>query len=155
MLHSFTNPLSLAKPLSERVNINSVNMKRKKKYGRPSVFNKNILQKLQWAFAIGATDKEVCVFADISVSTLYNYQFKNPDFLEWKEEIKESVTLKARMTIVEAIRRGDAKIAMWYLERKRSEEFSSKPRCAGIGEPPELSEEEEQQIQEILDELEI
>jgi len=54
--------------------------------GRPPVVDDIALQKLEEAFAMGCTDLEACLYADISSSTLYNYQKAHPDFLERKEK---------------------------------------------------------------------
>ena len=43
----------------------------KKKGGRPSVVNDDTLDKLETAFKAGATDKEACALAEISVEALY------------------------------------------------------------------------------------
>lgn len=97
---------------------------KKKKHagGRPTKFTQELLAKLEHAFAMGATDREACFYADVSVDALYDYQKKNPKFIQRKEDLKDSPVYKAKQTIVEGL--GDAKNAQWYLERKRRDEFS-------------------------------
>lgn len=93
--------------------------------GRPTVLTPEVVQKLEHAFSIGATDIEACFYAGISRGTLYNYQKENPDFLDRKEMLKERQVFKARMVIVQALQDGDKNMAKWYLERKRKEEFAT------------------------------
>lgn len=93
--------------------------------GRPTVLTPEVVQKLEHAFSIGATDIEACFYAGISRGTLYNYQKENPDFLDRKEMLKEKQVLKARTVIVQALQEGDKNIAKWYLERKRKDEFAT------------------------------
>lgn len=95
------------------------------KFGRPTVMTKEILSKLEMAFAIGSSDVEACLFANIAPATLYNYQKKNEDFLERKEELKQTPLLKARKLIIDSIAH-DLPTAKWYLERKLKNEFSTK-----------------------------
>lgn len=89
---------------------------------RPTVFTNDVLQKLEHAFSVDSTDEEACFYADISPASLYNYQAKNPKFLERKEALKQNPVLKARLTVVKAIET-DPRMAFRYLERKRKGEF--------------------------------
>ena len=81
-----------------------------------------VLKKLEEAFALGCTDLEACIFANISHQTLYNYQDKNPEFIERKNQLKETPVLIARTTVNEGIKE-DTNLAFKYLERKRRDEF--------------------------------
>ncbi|MDD5726110.1 MAG: hypothetical protein PHC53_01710 [Patescibacteria group bacterium] len=112
------------------------------KIGRHLFDGKNsssVLQKLEEAFALGSTDQEACVYADISPSALYEYQRKNTGFLERKQALKSSPVLKARMTVVRSLE-NDPKVAMWYLEKKRRKEFGNQAQ-EDLDEPrPRLSE---------------
>jgi len=100
--------------------------------GRPTVVTKEVLRKLEEAFALGCTDLEACLYADIGKSTLYDYQNANPEFLERKEELKESPVLRARTTVVKEIA-NDADLAMKFLERKCKKEFSTKVESEQYG----------------------
>ncbi len=82
-----------------------------------------VLHKLEEAFSLDCTDEEACFYANISTSTLYNYQKRNPVFLERKHALKNRVVLLARKTVVEGLAT-DANLALRYLERKRAKEFS-------------------------------
>ena len=98
----------------------------KKKVGRPSVMTDEVLQKLEYGFMKGLTDDQACSYADIAPSTLYNYCAEHPKFLERKEQLKNSPSVKAKLNIVEAIEKGNAELSKWWLERKEKNEFSTK-----------------------------
>lgn len=92
--------------------------------GRPTVITTETLDKLREAFLMGYSDREACIYADIGLQTLYDYQKGNADFSEQKEAYKSNPVLKAKKTIYEEIENGNLKITMWYLERKAKDEFS-------------------------------
>lgn len=97
--------------------------------GRKSVMTPAILNKLEYAFRLGCTDREACIEANISPQTLYNYQSSNPEFLEQKEVWKADTILQARKTIVGRLSE-DANLAMKYLEKKLPEEFGVNQRLS-------------------------
>jgi len=83
------------------------------------------VNKLEEAFAMGCTDLEACLFAEITKKTLYNYQDKNPEFIHRKEALKETPVLKARQSVIKGFAE-DSNLALKYLERKKRDEFSLK-----------------------------
>lgn len=91
--------------------------------GRPTVMTQEVVNKLEYAFSIGCSDLEACFYADISKQTLYNYQAKNPEFIDRKERLKENPTFLARATLVNGVK-SDPDLALKYLERKKKDEFS-------------------------------
>lgn len=98
--------------------------KKKNPGGRPKKITAAVLQKLEYGFMKGLSDRQCCKFADISPATLYNYCNKHPEFLERKEMLKENPTIQAKLNIVESIESGNVDDSKWYLERKCKEEFS-------------------------------
>lgn len=96
----------------------------KVKTGRPSVVTPEVLAKLELAFGMGCSDKEACLYADISMDALYNYQNRRPEFAEWKALLKEKPVLKARNTVISSL--SDIETAKWYLERKTKGEFNAR-----------------------------
>lgn len=92
---------------------------------RPTVITNKVLSELKTAFSFGATDKEACIFAGISEKTLYNHQSKNTEFLQQKELWKASPILEARKAVYDAIEKGNAYIALKYLQSKKPDEFAS------------------------------
>lgn len=102
------------------------------KEGRKTVMTDLVLAKLREAFLLGCTDEEACLFADISPSALYDYQEKNPVYIEKKKQWKQEPILLARKRIVEAIsKEKDLETSKWYAERKRKQEFSLRQEFTG------------------------
>ncbi len=94
------------------------------KMGRPTVVTPEVLAKLEQAFGMGCSDKEACLYADISMDALYDYQNRRPDFAEWKAILKEKPVLKARSVVVNSL--SDPETSKWYLERKTHGEFNAR-----------------------------
>jgi hypothetical protein len=112
--------------------------------GRPAVVNDEVIQKLESAFLSGCSDLEACLIANISKSTLYNYQKENPDFVERKEILKNSLTLRARLNVSDALNDMNhedlIELSKWYLERKKKDEFSLRSEITGNnGAPIEIA----------------
>jgi len=91
--------------------------------GRPTAVTKEVLRKLEEVFALGGTDEEACLYADIAMSTLYKYQETHKEFAERKAQLKETPILKARQTVVNSLE--DPNIAFKFLERKKKAEFGA------------------------------
>ena len=98
--------------------------------GRPTVMTKDVLDKLEEVFALGGTDEEACLFADISKQTLYDYQKLHTEFVDRKEALKETPILLARRTAIAKL--SDSYVnAMDFLSRKRKKEFSIRTEITG------------------------
>lgn len=93
--------------------------------GRPTVMTEDTLRKLDEAFADGCSDVEACLYADIATATLYDYQEKNPTYIQHKAELKDSLKLHSKRTVGRKVRGGDLHTAQWYLE-KRDRDFNPK-----------------------------
>lgn len=100
--------------------------------GRPTKMTESTLKKLQEAFLFGSSDSEACLYAGICRDTLYEYQKKNLEFSDKKEEWKSNPLLKARKTVFNNL--DNPKVAMWYLERKSRNEFDLRQKNA-VDEP--------------------
>lgn len=98
--------------------------------GRPTIMTPDIVSKLENAFAIGCTDIEACLYADISRTTLYEYIQRNPEFADRKEELKQKPILLARDTLVKGIK-DNPELALKFLERKLKSEFSLRTELTG------------------------
>lgn len=93
--------------------------------GRPTVMTQRVLNKLENAFKIGCSDREACIHAEISLQTLYNYAKRNPDFLEQKEDWKETLLIAARANVAGVIMLQESVSDSWmYLRAKRKGEFA-------------------------------
>lgn len=120
--------------------------------GRPPSIGNEELRKLKEIFALGGTDKEACLYANIAPSTLYKYQEGHPDFMEHKEALKETPLLKARRTIEKSLET-DVNSAWRYAERKDpdlnpKQVIDHQTKGEKIGMPPKVI-----QLAEKLDEI--
>ena len=96
----------------------------KVKTGRPSSITPEVLAKLEQAFAMGCSDREAVLYADICMDALYRYQKERPEFAERKALLKEKPVLKARSVVVNSL--SDPETSKWYLERKTKGEFNAR-----------------------------
>lgn len=85
---------------------------------RPTVMTEAVLQKLDYAFSLGCTDREACCHAGISQATLYNYGKKNEEFLDQKETSKDGIFVKAREVLYNALEGNDINTAHKMIDRK-------------------------------------
>lgn len=113
--------------------VKNKNGRPKKKHagGRPTVFTQDVFQKLEHAWLNGFTDTQACMFAGISMSSLNNYQNKNPEFLARKEFLKENLVLKAKQNMAHMVAMGDKDMTKFVLETKAKDEFSKKKTIEG------------------------
>ena len=102
--------------------------------GRPTVMTKEVIDKLQQAFSIGCSDSEACAYANICQDALYKYQERNPEFTEWKHQLKQNPVLKAKNTVVKNL--NDPKIALEYLKAKCKDEFGIRTEITGANGQP-------------------
>lgn len=111
--------------------------KKKKPRGNPPKIVAEVITKLEYAFSIGCSDKEACLFAGVAPATLYNYQLKHPEFVERKDLLKKALCLEARQVVADKIKKNrDIDTAKWYCERKMKDEFSNRAEITGAaGEP--------------------
>lgn len=73
------------------------------KCGHPTKMDQNTLNKLEDAFTYAFNDEQACAYAGISPKTLYNYQEKNPEYVQRKQQLKMRPDMKAKRTIVDAL----------------------------------------------------
>ena len=114
-----------------------MNRKTNPQGGRPLFDGKDydtVLRKLETAWALDCSDAEAARFASISPASLSDFLKKHPDIAERKLQLKDQPMLSARSTLLKAINRGDADLALKYLERKRRDEFATKQETEHSGE---------------------
>lgn len=87
------------------------------------------IRKLEGAFAIDASVKEACYYADISTDTFYRWIKLYPKLSYKLERLREKPVLKARQTVVKSLDQPD--YAFKYLERKKKDEFSPRQELTG------------------------
>lgn len=101
-------------------------------------FTAEKLAELKNAFAMGFTDSEACLYADVWIRRFYDYCIENEDFRELKELLKQKPKMKAKLNILESInssniltRKQTLEDSKWYLERKAKDEFSLRSEIEG------------------------
>ncbi len=95
------------------------------KCGRPEKIDKDVLQKLEDAFAFCYTDEEASLYAGISPRTLYNYQNKHPEFIQRKEALRLTPNLAAKKELVAGIK-GNIEQSRWWAKNKIAHEFGER-----------------------------
>jgi len=116
--------------------------------GRPKKMTDHTIQKLKLCFAVGMTDLQASYFCWISKSSLYLYQSENPEFLEEKEILKDSISMQARLNIWWNIKSWDTADSKWWLTMK-DKDFMNKLQLHQWS-PLTLSEEDKVIYEKIL-----
>ena len=88
---------------------------------------KATVQKLEQAFRDGFSVDMACYTSGVSRSTYYNHLASDPAFMDKMTLAQAYPTERAKQVIIQAIDKGDLKMATWWLERKLRAEFSSNP----------------------------
>ena len=89
-----------------------------------------VLKKLEDAFMNAFTDEMACLYAGISLQTLYNYAEQHTGYLERKEALKKTPDLVAQKTLVSDLKNIGG--ARWWAERKM-EDFKPKTKVEHSG----------------------
>ncbi len=84
-----------------------------------------VKQDLSYAFGMGCAIAEACIHAGISETTYYRWCKEDTALRDRFSKQKQRQVLRARVVIADALNDGDLPTAKWYLERKRSKEFST------------------------------
>lgn len=125
-------------------------MAKKSLAGRKTKLTKEVVKKLEEAFAIDATVTEACFYANISRETYYNWIEKHKALSDRFTALRNNPVLTARTTVVNAIKT-DPDMAMRYLERKKKGEFS--PRIETDNRNREVFDESAKEIKKLLEEI--
>jgi len=100
----------------------------KQKVGRKWFDGKDedkVIANLMQVWGIGGSDAEAAFYADITTCSLSRYLTAHPEISQRKTSLLNKPILKARQEVVKGL---DARpeFSLKYLEKKRSDEFSSK-----------------------------
>jgi len=117
--------------------------------GRKTVVDQEVLNKLEYAFALGCSDREACFYSGISTTTLYKYQNEHKEFAERKSLLKDRPIFLARQSVLDKIPY-DADLALKFLERKKKDEFSPRAELAGVKDQPLIDVADPQILKTIL-----
>lgn len=114
----------------------------------PHKLNAITVNKMDQAFAIGASIPEACHYAKISRSTYDDWVLWFPVLKGRWEDLQQRPLLKARRTIYDAL--DDPDVAKWLLERKLKDEFSTKQITSSEGDISEASAQHLARVMQIL-----
>lgn len=99
--------------------------------GRPTVMTEQVIQKLEYCFSIGCSDRMACFQAGIALATFYDWQEKHPEFIQRKEALKDNMEFKALHALNNSLDQGDTKFAIEYLKRRKKEDWSERHEQTG------------------------
>lgn len=97
---------------------------------RPSKLTEELVGKLEYAFSIGCTVSEACIYADISRDTYYAWKNENPALSDRFELLREKPVLMAREEVIKGLK-GNPDLALKFLERRNKAEFSLRQELTG------------------------
>lgn len=110
------------------------------------------------AWENGLSDREASLLVSrkldkyVKASEISKWKKDNPDIAELQAFLEIAVRADAKLNVSQAIRAGKTKVAQWYLERKASDEFSTKSAVAFEGAVVELSlEDKEKALKELVE----
>lgn len=123
------------------------------KVGRPTVMTKDVIAKLEQAFALDCTVSEALFYAGIKADAYYDFIKKNPEYADKFASLRNRPVLLARQTVVNKLSENYSN-AMDYLSRKAKKEFSTRTELTGAeGEAlnkPVLSDEEKDKLMKLI-----
>lgn len=93
--------------------------------GRPKSITKKVWEVLEDSFLMGLSDEQACLRANITKPTLYAYLGEHPELKDRREILKENIRMRAKINIVNEIKKGSIELSKYYLE-KTDREFSNK-----------------------------
>lgn len=127
----------------------------------------NDMNDLTWRIIVeawenGFSDREVSLLLaknpkakQMTTQDLRKLVNNNPDIADLKALLSVELIAKSKQTIGEAVRDGDLKTAKWLLERKASDEFSTKSAVAVENAVIELSiQDKEEALKQMIDKFE-
>lgn len=94
----------------------------------------NGLSDRQAAFRASKETGEVITQADIT-----RWKKENPEIKELFYNLHDDLVTSAKMNVADAVKDGDTQTSKWYLERKATDEFSTKQAVAFEGAAIEVS----------------
>jgi len=96
--------------------------------GRPTVITEAVIQKLGLGYSMGFTNAEAALFCGVSESALGVFLSKNPKFKEWRDQLKQSPKLKAKLALFKNLTADNPKLCLSVLERLSPDEYGKQVR---------------------------
>lgn len=127
---------------------------------KPKVIDDETWTYLVEAYENGLSDREAAVIITkktqklVTADDLAKLRKDFPKVDELKNHLEVAQRAEAKLVVSDAIRNGKVKTAQWYLERKASDEFSTKSAMAFEGAVVELSlEDKEKKLNELVEQF--
>ena len=89
---------------------------KKPKKDKVRSLSQDVIDNLEIAFNLGASDMEACFYAGIRYQQLREYLKEDPEFADRREVLKQRPVLEARQTVIKALKE-DPKLALEFLDR--------------------------------------
>ena len=89
---------------------------KKQKKDSPGSLSQDVINTLEIAFNLGASDMEACFYAKIRYQQLRDYLKEALEFADRREILKQRPVLEARQTVIKALKE-DPKLALEFLDR--------------------------------------
>ena len=105
------------------------------KKGRPTVFTKEVIGKIEEAAALDASVEEMAMYAGINKETLYKKLQTDDAFFQRIEELRLRPIRAIRQSVVQQAKLSYSN-GIDYLARKRKKEFSLRTELTGEGGDP-------------------
>lgn len=96
---------------------------------KPVKLNDETVKKIEEALAMDCSIEEVCLYANITRPTYYNWINSFPELKERFNILRAKPFLKARKTVIDSL--SNPQYAFEYLKRKKKDEFSDRQELTG------------------------
>jgi len=103
----------------------------KAKVGRPSKFNPAQLEQVRKLCLLGATDKELADFFEVSEQTINNWKSQFPKFLESIKSGKSQADAEVSQSLYNKALAGDTIACIFWLKNRRGKQWMDKQTHEG------------------------
>ncbi len=118
--------------------------------GRPTVITNEVVRKLEEALQDGFSVSEACLVSGISRTAYYERRSTDEAFAVKMELAQKYVTIRAKKTVIQAIKDGNFNAAKWWLERREREEFGPSAVSQAAKEQQQVQERQREQEDDTL-----
>lgn len=91
--------------------------------GQPTKYSPEYVERARELCEAGATDVELAEEFDVSVSTLYNWRSRHPEFLEALKASKDVADQRVERTLYRRAVEGDTTSMIFWLKNRKSAEW--------------------------------
>ena len=133
------NSITTTKPLPPTDNIKQT-LTLKELMSKSLKLNHKVITDLKYALSNDYTLLQACRYARINPDTYYEWSKASDEFKLEMEAAKDNMLTLARKTIHKAVKNGDARLSLDYLERREPNVYGKKTQVTGEnGEPIQIN----------------